>query len=274
MARLPTKIEVVRALFARSGNQCAFPGCTAALVNEKNKFIAQICHIEAAVSGGERFNPHQSDEERRAYENLILLCYPHHVETDDVGAYSVDRLKEIKASHEAMFEKNNFKIDESLLYKIVREMEEYWSKIADLNSRQHVAPEFSIEIDVHATYSHLVEQVESIVEDIYRYQGYLISSDKALYPDLLALMESFGVEISSFDEHREEIGPFRSRNWEVLNLGITNALSKIGVLMVQMEIKYLEEYLKLHGNDLLAKERMNTLRIEFEEMAISAGLVD
>ena len=51
MSRLAPKIDVLKALFARSGNQCAFPGCTQPLMNEKNKFIAQVCHIEAAMRG-------------------------------------------------------------------------------------------------------------------------------------------------------------------------------------------------------------------------------
>jgi hypothetical protein len=35
MARLAPKIDVIRALFARSGNQCAFPRYVQALVNQK-----------------------------------------------------------------------------------------------------------------------------------------------------------------------------------------------------------------------------------------------
>ena len=87
MPRLQPGIDVLRALFARSENRCAFPGCTALLVNEKNQFIAQVCHIEAAEGGGERFNARESDEQRRSYENLMLLCYAHHVETNDVSLY-------------------------------------------------------------------------------------------------------------------------------------------------------------------------------------------
>ena len=62
MPRLSPRAEVLRALFARSGNRCAFPGCNAVLVNERNQFVANVCHIEAAEEGGERFNPLQSDE--------------------------------------------------------------------------------------------------------------------------------------------------------------------------------------------------------------------
>jgi len=51
LARLAPNTNVLRALFARSGNQCAFPGCTQPIINSKNKFIGQVCHIEAASEG-------------------------------------------------------------------------------------------------------------------------------------------------------------------------------------------------------------------------------
>lgn len=95
MRRLAIKVDVLKALFARSGNQCAFPGCTQPLINAKNKYIGQLCHIEAASRGGERYNPDGNDEHRRRFENLVLLCYRHHVETNDVDEYPVERLLEI-----------------------------------------------------------------------------------------------------------------------------------------------------------------------------------
>ena len=73
------------------------------MMNAKGNFIGQVCHIEAAEFNGPRFNPNQTDEERRAFENLMLMCYPHHKETDDVGTYPVARLHEMKATHEAKF---------------------------------------------------------------------------------------------------------------------------------------------------------------------------
>ncbi|HPB04579.1 MAG TPA: hypothetical protein PLH00_07075, partial [Bacteroidaceae bacterium] len=128
MARLTPKADVIRALFARSGNQCAFPGCVQPLISERNRFIGQICHIEAALPGGERYNPKKNDEERRAYDNLLLLCYPHHIETNDVDEYPVDTLRRFKRDHEALFEKSDFKIDESALYKIIAEVDRYWAE--------------------------------------------------------------------------------------------------------------------------------------------------
>ncbi len=91
----------IKKLFALSGNQCAFPDCNVVFVlPERQEIIAQICHIEAAEIGGERYNPNQTDNERRDYNNLILLCPNHHVETDDTVKYTVEILKEIKRNHE------------------------------------------------------------------------------------------------------------------------------------------------------------------------------
>jgi hypothetical protein len=72
-------------------------------MNAEGNFIAQICHIEAADEGGERFNKDQTNEDRRAFGNLMLLCYPHHVVTNNVDIYTVAAMQEMKKKHEAKF---------------------------------------------------------------------------------------------------------------------------------------------------------------------------
>jgi hypothetical protein len=94
MSRLAITRETLLALFAKSGNVCAFPGCTHELVTPRNLFVGQICHIEAANPGGQRFNPLSTDEDRRAFGNLLLLCYKHHRETDDVVLFDAQRLRD------------------------------------------------------------------------------------------------------------------------------------------------------------------------------------
>jgi len=90
-------------LYSLSGNQCAFPGCNEKLFNEEGKNFSNICHIEAASPGGERYNANSTDDYRRSYENLILLCSKHHTETNNIDKYTVDVLKKMKREHEAKF---------------------------------------------------------------------------------------------------------------------------------------------------------------------------
>ncbi len=101
--RLTPKPETLRELFLKSGNQCAFPGCSRLMMNEDGDFVAQICHIEAAETGGERFNPKMTNEARRSIKNLMLMCYEHHVITNNVAKYPVAALQKMKKEHEAKF---------------------------------------------------------------------------------------------------------------------------------------------------------------------------
>lgn len=101
--RLPPKTRTLRELYLKSGNQCAFPECHCLMVNDEGVFIGQVCHIEAAEEGGERFNDKQTNEDRRAFSNLMLMCYEHHQVTNDIKKYTVSVLKGMKARHEKKY---------------------------------------------------------------------------------------------------------------------------------------------------------------------------
>lgn len=118
--RLAPTAETLRALFAKSGNQCAFSDCKHPLIDEDNNFVAQVCHIEDALPGG-RFNENMTNEERRGYNNLILFCYRHHVKTNDTEKYLVSKLLEIKLQHEAK-SKEPYEVKEVTLINIFNDL--------------------------------------------------------------------------------------------------------------------------------------------------------
>jgi hypothetical protein len=92
--------SVIKRLFAKSGNRCAFTDCPFELVQGKT-FIGEICHIKAASPNGPRYDPKQTAAERHAYENLVLMCANHHSMIDnDPDTYTVDSLASMKADHE------------------------------------------------------------------------------------------------------------------------------------------------------------------------------
>ena len=125
MPRLAITREALIPLFAKSGNVCAFPGCTHELVTARNLFVGQVCHIEAANPGGQRYNPDSTDEERRSAANLMLLCYRHHRETDDVLAFDASALRLMKYRHESMHGQKPFKVNEAFLHRLEAEMQAY-----------------------------------------------------------------------------------------------------------------------------------------------------
>lgn len=87
--RLKPKYSTLRSLLLRSGNQCAFPDCERKLINAKDQWVGEVCHVSAAMPGGERFDSGMTNEERRSADNLLLMCHDHHVETNDVSEFDV-----------------------------------------------------------------------------------------------------------------------------------------------------------------------------------------
>lgn len=98
-----------RALFSRAGNRCAFEECRRLLVSTDAKgdlvVLGEIAHIVAEHDNGPRADPGMPVAERNAYANLLLLCNVHHQLIDDrPDAWSVERLRAIKAAHERWVE--------------------------------------------------------------------------------------------------------------------------------------------------------------------------
>lgn len=274
MARLAPKIDTIRALFARSGNQCAFPGCTHTMINAKQKFVGQVCHIEAAMPEGERYNPNQTDEERRGYENLILLCYQHHIETDDTSDFTAETLKNIKYQHESRFLKSDFKIDESALYRLTFEMEKYWVQIERLNTVEHSMEELAFRVTTQNDYTQLFDNARQSVDHIEELLSRLKLSNNRLENDFYEFIEGQGIDSTVFKELPYSVSPFNIRNWEDFALSMPNNLTQIRIDLLTVEVSYLEQYLKTKSNDIKARKRLEVAKAKLADLAQNAIMYD
>ena len=102
MSRQLIPQKILKVLFARSCNRCAFPGCEATIVDPKEDVVyGEVCHIEGVEPEAARHNPQRDEATLNDYDNLILLCERHHKLIDfDPNKYTVSFLREIKARHE------------------------------------------------------------------------------------------------------------------------------------------------------------------------------
>ena len=98
------KPSTVRRLDMLSGNECAAPDCVRQLIaRDKESIVSKICHIEAASKNGPRFRSSMTDDERRGYDNLVLLCDECHTIIDNKNnekLFPVTLLKDWKLLHE------------------------------------------------------------------------------------------------------------------------------------------------------------------------------
>lgn len=95
--------STARALWLKSGNQCAYPTCQKTLLDDAGIFVGEIAHIEGLNPGSARYNPSMTDEERNAPENLMLMCPTHHTEVDKDKRRTVLELKKWKSDHERKY---------------------------------------------------------------------------------------------------------------------------------------------------------------------------
>jgi hypothetical protein len=282
MSRLEIKQETLRALFALSGNLCAFPGCTHELVTPSGIFVAQICHIEAANEGGQRFNPASTDDYRRSLPNLVVLCYKHHKETDDVQRYPVEALREFKAAHESTFGKKQFKIDESTLYQIERDMSAFWEQVRRTNENKHVAPDFAVQIKTSVSPKiktsvspiDVFSEIYKAADRIQEFTSLLQEDDATLNKKVLAHLGALGYDLRVYQAVPYYKNPFVNRAWEIHNLGIPNSFTDLYVSIMNAEIRFLEEHLKMHAQDQRAWDRLEELKKEMFEAAKTMGYAD
>lgn len=96
----PTE-KTIKRLFALSGNICAYPGCSLAIVESVGTVTGEVCHIHARREGGPRYEASQTEADRNGFDNLILLCRQHHKVIDSQpDLYTAEALQEMKAIHE------------------------------------------------------------------------------------------------------------------------------------------------------------------------------
>lgn len=274
MVRLAPTLPTLRALFARSGNICAYPGCTQELITKRNKFVAQVCHIEAAEPGGERYNSASNDEQRRSLENLILLCYQHHVETDDVAEYPTARLKEMKRIHEDKCGQKEFKINEASLFQIEHEMELYWNHITKLNSDHHVAQDFAVPIRPKSSPIGIFQDIRSACFRIEELTVFLHKCDAKLNTEVREHLIKLGYNLAAYDAVPYYQNPFYNRLWEVHSLAFPNSFTDLSMAISIAEIQYLQEHLKTHPSDSTAILRLAEAKADLQKIADKVGYCD
>jgi len=106
---------VTNRLFALSGNQCAFPGCSNTVTDqvepgEQPVTLAQRAHIVGVGRQGPRSKATPLSDDIDAVENLLLLCGVHHrIVDNNPRIYSVEVLAKYKADHEAKMAPKNLR---------------------------------------------------------------------------------------------------------------------------------------------------------------------
>ena len=270
MSRQPPTRPTIRALFAKSGNVCAFPGCTHKMVEADNLYVGELSHIEAAEPRGPRYNPNSIDEERRSYTNLILFCHAHHRRIDsDVKTYTVKRLRQIKTKHESMVSENIFEVDASIVSQVEREMESYWSTLLR-RQRAHPVPDLAVKVKPGRSGIQVFKDLRAKLKDVEVLLNHYRESDEKAPEELKTFLLQLGYDLTLLESVPYYENPFENRNWEPHNLGSPNVLLDLKTLQLYAELIYLTEYAKHHTGDTIIEARRKAVMKALSDIAGSA----
>lgn len=103
MPDLEPTLSTVKTLFALSCNVCAIPACEMKLADPAWRGVqADIAHIHGKRPSAPRYDPSMTDDDRRSFDNLLLVCPNHHrlIDLLNPDDYTAERLRQIKATHE------------------------------------------------------------------------------------------------------------------------------------------------------------------------------
>lgn len=111
-------MPVVKVLWSRALNQCAFPACRQSLTEDAEDTttgetlinpIGEQAHIRSYKTNGPRYDPDYPNSKLHSYENLILLCPTHHeiIDANNGAAYTAADLISMRETHEKKAKRRN-----------------------------------------------------------------------------------------------------------------------------------------------------------------------
>lgn len=200
----------------------------------------QIAHIRAAKANGPRYVPSMSDDERRAWSNLILLCTPHHNMIDKLkpNDYSIEDLERWKNEREtgglARLRGLNDLTEDRLQEMIAYSVKEAHREIrAMLDQSKPIDPDAAMLLSEAARHLNITT-AETLYEASWRlapalndYTEMLFSAARALAPALNehtnTLSDTARVLAPTLNDHAETLhqvtrllGQFLDRDMEIL----------------------------------------------------------
>ena len=217
--------STLRILYARSGNCCAFNGCSCPIFEDNNILTGECCHIAAASSQGPRYNKEQSEVERNGYDNLVLLCSRHHKIIDsDPNEYSIEKLIEMKKNHEIRFSAQYLSLNNQMLNQLQIESERYWHSISEADYKDTTG--FKMKLDESSPIV-LMQQIEEDYRMLQEMIDSICCSSDSLQSDLEKECLKCGIDFDLFKKIPYFENSLVNRDWLLTHIGFPNVMNKL-----------------------------------------------
>lgn len=236
--------EVMRLLYAHSGNRCAYPDCTNPIFEDDGQLTGECCHIKAYSPGGPRYDVSQTDEERNGVDNLVLMCSRHHAIVDkNEDRYTVEVLQEYKRNHEERYSAETLRLTEEQLRYLQISSESFWKRIDEIDHNDEIWGDLKIMVEADKPTKDLLIDVEQQLDWIEQTFVTLSEDDATLAQRIGEYLVQIGVDATEYDRQLETPpygNPFLEPHGEILALGSHNVMCELRMLYLQLVVRALE----------------------------------
>lgn len=263
MIRKKIPHNTLRFLYAKSGNNCAFPDCSMPIFEDDGLLTGECCHIEALSKGGARYNEATTEGEKNNESNLVLMCARHHTIIDsDSTKYTTEYLKKIKSDHERQYSATQRVLNDNMLLALEQSMDRYWNKLQTIDS---VDTHLKIKVNKDASIETLLDNIQTNFTSVEELFDIMYQSDEKLPDDLKELCARVGVDYKKFEEVPYYENRLIHRLWEYHCLGVPNVNAHLKMYFLQFCVKVFAELAKYSSeyNGIL-KECQNKLEAHQE----------
>lgn len=244
--------EVMRLLYAHSGNRCAYPDCTNPIFEDDGQLTGECCHIKAFSPGGPRYDASQTDEERNGVDNLMLMCSRHHAIVDkNVDRYTVEVLQEYKQMHEEKYSAETLRLTEEQLRYLQMSSDNFWKRIERIDQEEEDLADLKMKVEASESIEELLEDVKNEIYAINDIIDDIISADYKLIDNIRDILVEYKIDLGEFDRQLESRGSsdLARHNWEYNNLAVPNILARLKMQYLQLAVKLLEELSRTRGEE-------------------------
>ena len=267
--------KTIRTLFAKSGNQCAFPTCEHILVDAENDFLGHICHIEAVSAGGPRYNPKISPNELDSVNNLIVLCYDHHAKIDrHPDQYTVECLTDMKQKHEGFWERSSYNIPNEAIDQIQREHINLKHEIACENEKWNDYFSLAMPFNLSDDPQFHLDEVKKSFSDLEKILGSINNFSDSLADEIGKFLDELGYDTKKYRDVPYYTNPFFNPLWETMALGSSNVSTKLSIHLTAVEYHFVNQKLKENPHDEKFIQKNHELKTELLKIASSVGYAD
>jgi hypothetical protein len=200
------------------------------------------------------------------------MCHRHHVETDDVAEWTVERLRAMKSAHECRFHEGGPTFADAILEQVAEELDDYWSRVQRAHDTEHVVDDLKLPFEFG-------KPIEALFKDACDAANRLVDSTQGLEEGAInkvksVLSEHFGVSGDALDGVLAATRFYESVNFEARALAIPNWHTQLLALLLHIETRYADLQLRLTPRDPVARAKFEALKNRLLQAATQWGLAD